>query len=396
MTDIDLTDDEIGEDVLPVEIEDVAIPVALELQPWHTPRKQYVRERQWRHYAAQLIRTLAGKPSLAAGRLNYLTLPGTDYFDVEILGALANEAGLQLHTTGFLADTANDPIKARSQFRADSLIKKGLMIDNSITFHQRFESIADPATQAYREVRTRAPFHVINIDACGSIAAPAAHHSNRLIDAMHQLIGLQFDRMQDPWLLFLTTDASPNSVSEQVRTALEGAIRTNAAQSEEFRDGAVACLGAEGEDIEAAIQGVGDDASKYAALYSLGLSKWILHNADDVGWDVKCQQFYAYSTRPDGSPSMTCLAYEFRPRPVRHNDRFGAVTPMHPPAPHRPDFSLKALERARAMENLDTYLAEHEEIRREYAAKQRTLLEGAGYQAAALAEFDERNAPITD
>ncbi len=386
-------DNDIGEAVLPVEVDETAVPIALDtLQPWHRPRKQFIRERQWKACANMLIQKLQNHnaPSIRSGKLNYLTLPGIDHFDVEILGELTVDLELKLEATGFLSEAERDPIKARSQFRADTLIKRGLMEDTSITFPYRFEDMSNRRSQAYIEIKSRAPFHIINIDACGSIAAPTAQHSARIIDALHRLVELQLGTMRDPWLLYLTTDAREGSLSTTVQSALDDAIRQNAADSDEFRDGATNCFGIEGDDLEAALAGALTEPERFVSKFSLGFAKWLLHNANDQNWDVKCRPFFCYSTRPHGENevSMPCLAFEFRPRPVILEDQFGAVNADNTELPEPPDYSIEALSKTRDMKNLDIMFAEDDALRIEFAQKQRLLLQGAGYQAATLEDFD--------
>jgi 2-hydroxychromene-2-carboxylate isomerase len=386
-------EEDIGSAVLPVEVEEAAVPIALNaLQPWHRPRKQYVRERQWQSCANHLIQRLQNSqaPSLRDGKLNYMTLPGIDHFDVEVIGQTAIAAGLKLEATGFLSEAESDPIKARSQVRADALIKRGLIEDTSITFPYSFEDMASRKSQAYREIKSRAPFHIINVDACGSIALPRAQHSSRIIDALHSLIELQLGTMTDPWVLFLTTDARPESLSLEVQNALDDAIRQNAAASEDFREGAVNCVGVDGQELEAALAHAQEDPARFVSKFSLGLSKWLLHNADAQGWDLKSKVFFCYSTRPgeDDRVSMPCLAYEFRRRPLVMPDLFGAVQNPAPQQENPTDYSTIALQRASAMQNLDQLFADSMDIQVDFAQKQRLLLQDAGYSDAALADFD--------
>ena len=87
---------------------------------------------------------------------------------------------------------------------------------------------------------------------------------------------------------------------------------------------------------------------------------------------------------------MACLAFELHPRPVDMQDLFGAVE-VEPNQPeNQTDYSMQALKRSAEMHDLDAALEQDLEKRAEFAARQRALLEGAGYQAAALALFDER------
>lgn len=394
MTDDFIDDEDISESVLPTALEEAAVPLQLnKLLPWHQPRKQFVRERQWRLYTSQLIGRLQGRPSLRSGTLKYLTLPGIDQFDIELIGTLCRENDLELEAIGFLAESEKEAVKARAQFRTEGLIKRELLSDTSTIYPYRLEQITSHNGQAYREIKAHAPFHVLNIDACGSIATPTADHSERIIDALHRLIEIQLDVMRDPWLLFITTDARSNNLSPQVLDALKRAIRENANASQQFKDGTITCLGVDATTLDEAFVCAEANPERFLAMFSLGLSKWLLHNADAKGWNVKSKAFYSYSTRPhdDESVSMPCLAFEFSPRPVQLEDQFGAVNieVANDPAADT-DYSMKALERAQDITNLETKLEEDAELRRELAGRQFELLKNAGYQAAALDDFSKR------
>lgn len=394
MTDDVDVEESISESVLPVDVEQVAVPIILDtLQPWHQPRKQFVREQQWRLYAERLIRRLEGHLTLESGVVRYLTLPGVDQFDVEILGELCSEKDLNLEAVGFLAEAEKDPIRARTQVRTESLIKRGLIRDTSVIYPYRLEEVTARRGQAYRDVRSRAPFHIINIDACGSIAAPSAQHSTRIIDALHRLIEIQLNAATHPWMLFITTDARPENLSPQVNAALAEAIRENARESDEFRVGAISCFGAVDQTLDEALESAGDSNDSFVAMFSLGLTKWLLHNAAANSWDVKPKAFYSYSTTAHGSDatSMPCLAFEFAPRPIELRDQFGAVIPdginMQE---NRPNYSMEALRRATEIGNLDQRLEADLQLRTELAERQLMLLRRSGYKDRALDEFRER------
>lgn len=391
----DFDDDDIGQSVLAVDVEEVAVPIPLnELQPWHRPRKQYVREHQWKACTSHLIQRLrsSNAQSISDGKLKYLTLPGIDHFDVEVVGDVARANQLGLEVTGFLSEAEREPVRARSKVREDSLIKKGVMQDTSITFDYNFEQIASRNGQAYREIRNRAPFHIVNIDACGSIAPPTAQQPSRIINGLFSLVELQFQRMADPWCLFLTTDALLENVSADVVEAMSEAIRENAAASENFRVGAVNVLSEDEGDFESALSNADTIPRRFLNKFSLGFSKWLLHNANAHGWNLKAKAFFCYSTTPaeDDRASMPCLAFEFRKQPVIMDDLFNAV--QNPPAHdnNEADYSMIALQRVREMIDLDEYLLANGDVMQEFAIKQRQLLVGAGYSQEALDAFDEQ------
>ena len=177
---------------------------------------------------------------------------------------------------------------ARAQLREKSLIDAGHITDRSYTFPRRFEDIVYTGGQAYRDLRSRGPFHIVNIDACGSIAAPQAKHPSRLVDALYRIVELQLELVTGRWLLFVTTDVRPDSIAEETLSSLCEAIFENADTNGVFRDRAVPLLDPEQADIRlAARRAAAKPGTPFLQLFSLGLAKWLLHLARRKEWDVR-------------------------------------------------------------------------------------------------------------
>ena len=249
MTPPDEETGQFAEDVLPPRIDDVAVPVELNrLLPWHRPRKQLVREKQWLRLSGRLIERERGRPGLPtrAGtepEVRYLTLPGIDYLDVRQLADVCRERGCCLTSVGFQAGGEGNREVARAQIREKALIDAEHITNRSYTFPTQFQDIVNTGGPAYRDLRSRGPFHIVNIDACGSIAAPGAEHANRLIDGLYRAVELQLELMTGRWLLLVTTDARPESVAEETLARLCDAIFENAEVNEAFRHRAAPLLG---------------------------------------------------------------------------------------------------------------------------------------------------------
>jgi len=392
----ELTNRQLADDVLPAEVDELAVPVELnQLLPWHTPRKQLVREKQWIYFARRLIENEIGGPGLRQARpdkpeVRYLTLPGLDYLDVRQLGAECRELDCRLTSTGFQMGGDGNRKIARAKIREQSLVDAGYISVNSYTFPRRFEDIVPVGGEAHRELKSRAPFHIVNVDACGSIAPPGANHQSRLIEALYRILELQFQLKTGAWLLFVTVDARPNSLAVETLNRLCSTIFNNADSSEEFRNTALPLLDREGGDIrEAVAEASGEAGARFLRLFGLGMAKWLLHLARDKNWDMKTHHPYCYSTMPDGdeTPSMVCLAFEFLPPPPGLQDQFQVVRANPAPGPQFQDTSIRAAEKIRDMANADCLIRTDEPLRTQMVANLRNLLGEAGYGQEVLARI---------
>ena len=392
----DEPDRSIAGEVLPARTDESAVPEKLDkLLPWHHPRKQLVREEQWMHFSQRLIAREKGKPGLpgssdANPEVRFLTLPGIDYLDVRQLADVCRELGCSLTSIGFQSGGERNPYVARAQIREKSLIDAKHITSRSYTFPRRFEEIASPGSQAYRELRMRGPFHIVNIDACGSIAAPQANHPNRLIDAVHRIVELQLELMTGGWLLFVTADVRPGSIARDTIDGLCNAIFENANTNEEFRNRVMPFLAPGEEDIRAAVRAASaGPGTTFLQLFSLGLAKWLLHLVGSKNWDMKTHHPYCYSTMPrnDDTPSMACLAFEFLPPPPDLPDRFRVAQAEPAPRPEREDTSVRAADKIGGMANADVKINTDERLRDRMTENLRRLLAEAGYDSAVLAEI---------
>ena len=388
------SDRRIADEVLPAPADDLAVPEGLNrLQPWHRPRKQLVREKQWIHHSERLIRTEKGKPGLPILRkekpeVRYLSLPGKDYLDVRQLADICQQNGCSLTSTGFEAGGDRNPVVARANVSRQQLIATNQITGDSHIFPRRFEDIIPSNGQAYKDLIRRGPFHIVNIDACGSIAKPADNHASRLIEAIHRILELQINFKTGPWLLFLTVDARPASVARKTLDRLCETIFANAAEKENFRDRASTLLNCGDEDIKdtanrmSKIPGQG-----FLRLFSLGLAKWFLHLAREKQWDVYTHQPYCYSTMPlgDDTPTMVCLAFEFLPPPPGLPDSFEVSHADPVPAAERGDTSIRAADQISKMTNVDSRMREDRELHDRMAENLRIWLVKAGYDPAVVA-----------
>lgn len=393
---------EFAEESLPAPVSTDAVPIRLNsLFPWHRPRKQKVRQDQWVGLTTMLIRKLKeqnvlvpqritlpdGTPFQQLPEVRYLTLPGLDYLDVRLIGEICGGNNCALESVGFLSDAEDPAMLARARVRETSLIQAGYLKDTSITLPRDFESICNIESGTLRELKRRAPFHIVNIDACGSIALASAMHSRRLIDAIYRLVELQLSKANHRWLLFVTADARNGDLDPATFEALCDAVRENARSSADFEAGAIALLHPGAGELDRAIAAAkAADGRPFLNVFSLGFAKWLLHLAQTKQWSVKLKRSHCYSTRPadDPSPSMISLAFEFVPPLVGLVDTFGVSRQMPSPSGSGMDPSMQILAGAGQMDDLDALLEADAALSASLNASTHSLLAEAGYEETAL------------
>jgi hypothetical protein len=387
------TDEQIADDVLPPSVEQIAVPIDLNaVFPWHRPRKQFVRREQWVKLSDRLIEKVLGTPALPVqldGRyeVKYLTLPGLDYLDVEMVAQKAKARNCVLTSIGFLENSVGNAASARAELRQESLVKSGTISDRSHTFNRRIQAITTKSSPAYRELKNKGPFHVINLDACGSIALPGAADDNQMIKVVHTLLEYQFGNSSGHWLLFVTTDVRKEQFADETIQRLYQAVKANAQQSDDFRQAALQFFGNPDSEIDEALDlyvNGGDD--NFMMSFALGFGKWLLALAREQGWDMKMHSSYCYSTTPEGDvrASMPCMAFEFVPPPVQLNDPFGVVAVAVGNATNYAERSLRVLEKVAAIDNLDVRLGADDALRQQLLDETRLHLERIGYSDEAL------------
>ena len=389
---------EIQNEILPEEPHQDAVPVTLnELKPWHRPRKQFIRCNLWMNLSRQFLTKEKNKPGLqdpAEGKpeVRYLTLPGIDYLDVKLLADVCREFDCSLTSIGFLSgDEKSNPQVARAKISEFSLIRRELITNKSITHYRRLEEIASES-QAKKNLERSGPFHIVNIDACGSIAPTSADHSSRLIDAIYRIVEFQMKYKSSRWLLFLTTDVRSDSINPETFHSLLDTIKMNAKDNEAFREKVTTMFCKRNTDITSIITSIArSSGEKFLKLFALSFSKWLIHLAKSKNWTVKTHRTYCYSSGLSGShePTMVSLGFEFVNNLSGLHDSYGVVNVPPATTGEADDTSVRAANKVDGMENVITKMQLCEELREMMKNQTKMLLEDVGYEKASIDLIEE-------
>ena len=200
-------------------------PVKKDFKPWHKPRKQYVRDKQW----IRLIDDLITKYLPTDKTIKYLSLPGDDLLDLRYLhDKVCTPKNLKIKFLGFNKGEKPGPEHdANLEISRDEISRLPFVDQQSKLLPDDIVQISGEKTVAFTESREMAPFDIINIDLCDSIAKEGVgEFEENHYDTLNTLMALQSFR-KEPWLLLLTTRTNTRHVNPQVFNLLKNVYLKN-------------------------------------------------------------------------------------------------------------------------------------------------------------------------
>lgn len=325
MTNGDLEDDYIEQD-LPFEedTDDLAPaylpPVPLggiprQFKPWHRPRKQYVRRRQWVNSFADLLDDLR-QLDQSRTDASYIGLPGSDLVDIRLFADECAKRGLKLRYLGFDRTATGESLEsAYLNLSRDELFKSGNVHRESQVMPDEISELGDVRSLAYTTAN-KMSFDVVNVDLCGSATNEPAGQDYTIYPALKSLLKVQAKR-EEPWLLLFTARFGRDAQSVHGQTNAESLVRA-------LKERLAECLTAytaatdvfdTGEDASLPDLEVCDD-DKYARLLLLAFVSWLC----TVGRDIRTSRFRVVSvmgyriTKYVPEPNMFSLAIRVVPQ----------------------------------------------------------------------------------
>lgn len=390
-----------GEGVTSVEEVVSSIERKTAYKPWHHPVKQIVRGRQW----AALTKRLIEDRTEASGKLRYFTLPGPDLLDVRVLADICHPLNVQIEYFGF--DVAASPaleaeaeaVQEGAWINAESALRQsGRVSSEALILPDRLEDLALEASQASSQLRQRAPFDVINIDACDHLAYRPPGRAHNTFDALQVLLKHQMSSRM-PWLLFISTRVEPDLLGAP-QLAFQQAISQNLAAAGGFGQTLAETLEAEESRLGTAIAAAWNiPGAKFLKLYSVGLAKFLLqffHGQPNLPANVELASCYAYRVHGE-EPDMLALAFRVIPDPPRvYAPTVGGAAIVPNLEPQRAN---RVAVRAARLQDLDYVLENETDVREEAVSGTEALLSAANYDVAGwkawLAKHERRPMVVT-
>ena len=355
-------------------------PAKKDFLPWHLPRKQYVRDKQW----VSLIRQLLDESPRSSNTLRYLGLPGVDLLDLRYFHSeLCEPRQLLLRFLGFnRAAQPRNSSQTELNISLDEVRRLQYVDPAADIVGDDFVKLSNEQSIAWKRAREIGPYDVINLDLCDGFAANAPDPlDDTYYSAVSRLMALQA-RTKDPWLLLLTTRVGQQHVHASVLEKLLEKYVDNFEKCPNFTD-----LSRDLLDLgdETAVRAASVDPVKLVPVYVCGLCKWLASLALSCQPPTKTKVMSVMGYRVDGSApceDLVSIALKFIPTLEPAADALGLATPTLA-VPDECASAVQAVRRAVKRKDADEVLQQDAALKDEMVEATARLLELARYDLKA-------------
>lgn len=356
-------------------------PLQRPFEPWHRPRKQWVRRYQWHDSLIGMLRETHFPAD--ARILRYLSLPGDDLLDVRVLREACEAAAVDLRFTGLNAVPAGSPRDIRMNIAESEVRGLAGIHQGSAILRERFETVANRESIAFAEVRDGGPFHAVNIDLCDHLALrPQGRGRHTAVDALAEVIQLQLRNAMHPWLLFITTRVAPDRIDADNIAALMQAVTDNVDANAGFEGRTAALLRTEAQGLRTLLADPARlEPEEFTRLFALGFGKWLLRFVGAAHPERRLTMLPScfYAVVP-GRPDMLSLGFRCDVRTAPARDRYELVADRgRDAAAAEVDQALALLDVTERLMDLDAELAGDEQLMEAVTLESADLLRSAHY-----------------
>ena len=416
-----MSSDDFVDDIVPDKLPEHSQPAPgrADFRPWHRVRKEFIRREQWNLLTRRMIVgrwkrelhqpddawsldeptaeaavTLDPVAPLLTQPLRCLVLPGEDLLDVRALYRDIDELKCRVKYLGFNESEGSDEVGTRVHISNNEVTSLPNVLRDSMVVRDQFEALASPASMATQYLKRFGPYHVVNLDLCGSIFPNTVKDCTSFYQALTELLRYQCMNQRSEWLLFITTMVQPNVVHSERFNVLGQPMRQNYDQYADFANLITGLI------PEAAfptappppIDTAPLDNGQMIQLFSLAFGKWLLSFCETAQphWTVAMRRSFTYPMNDAEGAVMLSLAYELKPNLVPPVDPTGMTTQQAAPGnpfPTERDCAMKMIASVDGMRDVAAILAADNALKDQLRDAQARLLEAAGYDPQAYREW---------
>jgi hypothetical protein len=400
------SESDIADGIIQENLPEHIAPPRTEFLAWHRVRKQYIRHHQWNELAKRNVngkwRPDLQKISASAGQaqstmlvthpLRCLVIPGDDLLDLRSLWTEINPLDCFIRYLGFNEGFGSNEPGTRVHVANNAVTSLTGVISDSQVLKDRFQSIAQTDSQAYAYLRRYGPYHIVNLDLCGSMFPNTVQSVEPFYTALNRLLEYQFSTQKTNWLLFVTTMIEPAVLDADWMQKLCKFTRENFDAHADFASKLEGLLprDAFGNPVKSIdLEGFSDE--QLVDLFGVALAKWLLRLGQGASpkWTVGMRRSFSYSINVEKGAVMLSLAFEMTPNFAPPVDASGMST-LEITAkvfPSELECAVKITESVGNIADVDDKLAEDDTLREALRDEAADLLASAGYDRDAYVRW---------
>ncbi|MEA3343206.1 MAG: hypothetical protein U9Q92_03500 [archaeon] len=358
-------------------------------EPWHKPRKQFIRKFQW----IKETEAILSRIGLDDGRpLKYLSLPGEDMLDIRVLHKLCLKRNVTLKYLGFKTGRVNEDydrnISVNEVSKLPYVHKDSEMVVDDI------RSAGRPGTKGHDSFKKLCPFDVINFDICDCILEKSVNpYPVTYFYALYAILNLQLANTTKPWLLFITTRSTAKDVGNDAAKMWD-CVLDNANSHVKFKSALEGFLGTEIKSGHSYKDICQLNPSIFTGFFGIGIGKWFLKlmMTERPLCSVKMLEGYHFRAGGSKNPNMLSVAFLFEPIPTSKSDKYGIVKQplkLNSP-PTEEEVACEIIKSAKGIGDLDSIMKD-EKLMKEMYNETKSLLEDAHYSVAGYDKWLAKN-----
>jgi len=359
-------------------------PPRREFEPWHRPRKQWVRQSQW----AGEIAWLRARDADCVDDFRYLGLPGIDLLDVRDALSRFEWGRSAFRFLGFDRNAKPDGHARQALNVALSEVLSHPAVDpSSDVVGDELVLVANQSSLAHLKARQHGTFDLVNLDLCGHLGGGAADSSSELFEAIKAIFGLQ-QRHPRAWVLLLTTRVGESNIDGALLEKLCRLIEANMRGSSRFVREVDDHIPAVVPTVEA-LKGISTDDRPRVFLdtVSLGVSKWLLGMAVRARERFEVSSVAQYKVLGNAVvPDMVSFAFRFTPADSIGLDGSG-VTSSVDELEHEQSMACDIPAVLGLAIDVDALLSGDADVRTEIEDEAVALMQQARYDASSYREW---------
>jgi hypothetical protein len=275
----------------------------------------------------------------------------------------------------------------------------GILPDSQV-LKDRFEAIAGASSPAYKYLRSYGPYHIVNLDLCGSMFPNTAQDVEPYYTALNRLLEYQFAAQKTSWLLFITTMVEPAVVENEWMQRLCKPTRENFDTHPDFAakmGGLLPRAALEDKAISVNLESLSED--ELIRLFGVALGKWLLRlgQTPSPKWTVGMRRSFRYSINEDKGAVMLSLAFEMTPNFAPPVDATGMsqLQVTVKVFPNELESAMKLAESVANIADVDGKLAADAGMKAALRDEAADLLAAAGFDREKYIQWVDAGEPVT-